>query len=389
MERRTDMGTFLQAITDGVLQGGVYGLMAVGLTLIFGVLDLINIAQGILVVLGAYLSYVLWTHLHIDVFAGLLITIPAMFILGVAIQYLFIRPLRGRERTSMSLLACYAVAIIIEGILYQVFGSNYVSINDYWTSPQAEFKIFGYYLPYIYLLGFALAVIFVAAIYLMLYRTQFGRSVRATMQDHTAARLIGIDVNRVAALTFGIGVGVTAAGGMVFGTLNSFNPNTGYDLISRLLAIVILGGMGSIVGALGAAVLVITLASMVTVTHVGVFVLLYVGSAVAWNIFSGFTGYISLGAAVFFGTGVYTVALMSKHLNLAGGVVFALYPLAGLVAAVVAVPFGLIALRVRRHTFVVVTIAVFFIFQLMASNFSWTGAATGIFPPFLNWDRAM
>jgi branched-chain amino acid transport system permease protein len=183
----------------------------------------------------------------------------------VGIQYLFIRPLRGRERTSMSLLACYAVAIIIEGILYQIFGSNYVSINDYWTSPQAEFKVFGYYLPYIYLLGFALAVIFVVAIYLMLYRTQFGRSVRATMQDHTAARLIGIDVNRVAALTFGIGVGVTAAGGMVFGTLNSFNPNTGYDLISRLLAIVILGGMGSIGGALAAAIMMGTVEAVVDI----------------------------------------------------------------------------------------------------------------------------
>ena len=123
------MGTFLRALTDGVLEGGVYGLMAVGLTLIFGVLDIINIAQGILVILGAYLSFVLWTHLHIDVFVGLLITVPAMFILGVAIQYLFIRPLRGRERTSMSLIACYAVAIIIEGILYQRFGSNYVSMT--------------------------------------------------------------------------------------------------------------------------------------------------------------------------------------------------------------------------------------------------------------------
>ena len=120
-------------------------------------------------------------------------------------------------------------------------------------------------MPYIYLLGFALAVVFVVAIYFMLYRTQFGRSVRATMQDHTAARLVGIDVNRVAAFTFGIGVGVTAAGGMVFGELNPLNPNTGYDLISRLLAIVILGGMGSIGGALGAAVLVITLASLVDV----------------------------------------------------------------------------------------------------------------------------
>jgi branched-chain amino acid transport system permease protein len=131
---------------------------------------------------------------------------------------------------------------------------------------------------------------------------------------------------------------------------------------------------------------VIPLAKNVTVTHVGVFVLLYVGSAVGWNIFSGFTGYISLGAAVFFGVGVYTVALITKHLNLVGGVVFALYPLAGLAAAVVAVPFGLVALRVRRHTFVVVTIAVFFIFQLMASNFSWTGDVTGLYPPFLNWD---
>src|SRR4029077_13742182 len=100
-----------------------------------------------------------------------------------------------------------------------------------------------------------------------------------------------------------------------------------------------------------AAVADIPLDDNVVLTQVGVLVLMFVGAAVAWNIFSGFTGYISLGAAVFFGTGVYTVALLSKHLNLAGGVVFALYPLAGLVAAVVAVPFGLIALRVRRHTF--------------------------------------
>jgi branched-chain amino acid transport system permease protein len=126
----------------------------------------------------------------------------------------------------------------------------------------------------------------------------------------------------------------------------------------------------------------------VVLTQVGVLVLMYVGAAVAWNIFSGFTGYISLGAAVFFGTGVYTVALFTKHLNLVGGVVFWLYPVGGLVAAAVAVPFGLIALRVRRHTFVVVTIAVFFIFQLMAYNFSWTGGAAGLIPPFLNWDAA-
>jgi branched-chain amino acid transport system permease protein len=137
-----------------------------------------------------------------------------------------------------------------------------------------------------------------------------------------------------------------------------------------------------------AVVALIPLDGNVQLTLVGVLVLMYVGAAVAWNIFSGFTGYISLGAAVFFGVGVYTVALFTKHLNLVGGVVFAFYPLGGLVAAAVAVPFGLIALRVRRHTFVVVTIAVFFIFQLMATNFSWTGGAAGLIPPFVNWDAA-
>jgi branched-chain amino acid transport system permease protein len=253
-----------EAIVDGILGGSVYALMAVGLTLIFGVLDIINIAQGILVVLSAYLSYALSVHLHLDLFVGLLVTVPAMFLIGVAIQWAFIRPLRGRERTSMSLLATYAVAIIIEGILYIIFGSNFVNLNaSYVTSGP---KIFGFYLDYIYIYGFLMALLFVLGIYYTLYRTQFGRTIRATMQDQTAAKIVGINVNRVQALTFGIGVGVTAAGGMVFGaTGGGFNPNTGYDLISRLLAIIILGGLGSIGGAMVAAIFMITLEGVVDV----------------------------------------------------------------------------------------------------------------------------
>jgi branched-chain amino acid transport system permease protein len=256
-----------EAIVDGILGGGVYALMAVGLTLIFGVLDIINIAQGILVVLAAYLSYVLSVHLHIDLFLGLLVTVPAMFFIGVAIQVLFVRPLRGRERVSMSLLASYAVAIILEGVIYAIFGPTNVQLSAWYVTDGV--RILGgsnpYYLPYIYLMGFGLAVLLVLAIYFILYRTQFGRSVRATMQDQTAARLIGIDVNRVAAVTFGIGVAATAAGGMVFGALNSFNANSGYDLISRLLAIIILGGLGSIGGALAAAVFMITVEAVVDI----------------------------------------------------------------------------------------------------------------------------
>ena len=150
-----------EAIVSGILGGGVYALMAVGLTLIFGVLDIINIAQGIMVVLGAYLSYVLSVHLHIDLFVGLLVTVPAMFVLGVVIQLAFMRPLRGSERTSMSLLASYAVAIIIEGVLYSVFGASDVQLHAWYVTSSV--KIFGFYLADIYLLGFGLAVLLVAA----------------------------------------------------------------------------------------------------------------------------------------------------------------------------------------------------------------------------------
>jgi branched-chain amino acid transport system permease protein len=255
-----------EAVADGILGGGVYALMAAGLTLIFGVLDIINIAQGILVVLGGYLSYVLSVHFHIDLFLGLLITTPVMFVIGVAIQVLFIRPLRGSERTSMTLLATYAVALIVEGILYASFGSDYVSLNAWYTQPNAEVELFGFYIGDIYIFGFILALALIGALYWLLYRTTFGRAVRATMQDVTAARLIGIEVNRVAALTFGVGVAVTAVGGMMFGaTSGGFTPNSGYDLISRLLAIIILGGLGSVGGALVAAMFMTTAEALVDI----------------------------------------------------------------------------------------------------------------------------
>jgi branched-chain amino acid transport system permease protein len=216
-----------------------------------------------MVILGAYLSYELAARLHIDLFLGLLVTVPAMFVIGVVIQWAFIRPLRGRERTSMTLLVSYAVALIIEGILYEFFGANSRQLNASYVTSSVH--VFGFYLSYIYLYGFVLAVALVVALYVLLYRTKFGRSVRATMQDETAARLIGINISRVAAITYGIGVAVTAAGGMVFGATNAFTPNSGYDLISRLLAIIVLGGLGSIGGALAASIFMITLESLVDI----------------------------------------------------------------------------------------------------------------------------
>jgi branched-chain amino acid transport system permease protein len=253
----------LQAIVDGVLTGGVYALMAAGLSLVFGVMDIINIAQGVLVVLGAYLSYVLSVHLGIDLFVGLLIIAPAFFALGMAIEWGFMRRLREGDRTAMSILVTYAVAIIVEGVLSLVFGIDFVQLHASYV--DSSLHVFGFFLPWIYLMGFGLAAALLAGLYVMLYRTKFGRAVRASLQNRTAADLIGIDVARTRTISMGIGVAVTAVGGMVFGATNAFNPNSGYDLISRLLAIVILGGMGSIGGAMGAAVLLLVLNDVVAV----------------------------------------------------------------------------------------------------------------------------
>jgi len=252
-----------QAVVDGVLTGGVYALMAAGLTLIFGVMDIVNIAQGAMVVLGGYLSYALAVHLGIDLFVGLLITVPAMFTLGVAIEWAFLRRLREADRTSMSILVTYAIAIIIEGVLTAAFGVDYVQLQASYVNSSVH--VLGFYLPYIYLMGFALAAVLLGGLYVMLYRTKFGRGVRAALQNRTAADLVGINVNRTRMLSVGIGVAVTACGGMVFGATNSFNPGSGYDLISRLLAIVVLGGMGSIAGAMVGAVLLLVVYDVVAV----------------------------------------------------------------------------------------------------------------------------
>jgi len=253
----------IHAILDGVLTGSVYALMATGLTLIFGVMNIINVAQGILVILGAYLSYSLSVHFGIDLFVGLIITIPTLFVVGIVVERFFMARLKGPERTSMSILVTYAISLIIEGALNMIYSINIVQLNAWYVNRS--FRIFGIYLPYIYLFGFILAVVLLASLYVMLYRTRFGASVRASLADQVSAALVGINVKRVSTICFGLGVAVTAAGGMVYGATNAFNASTSYDLISRLLTIIVLGGMGSLGGALLAAILMVTLGDVVAV----------------------------------------------------------------------------------------------------------------------------
>jgi len=251
----------IDAAKDGILTGSVYALMATGLTLIFGVMDIINVAQGILVILGAYLSYALSVHLGIDLFAGLLITIPTLFVVGVVVERAFIARLKGPEKTAMSILVTYAVALVIEGALSLIFSTNLVQLQASYVNKS--FAVGSIHFGFIYVAGFVMAAVLLSALYFMLYRTRFGVSVRASLADQTSAALVGIDVRRVSTICFGIGVAITAAGGMIYGATNAFNPNSSYDLISRLLTIIVLGGMGSLSGAMLAGVSMVFIGDMV------------------------------------------------------------------------------------------------------------------------------
>src|SRR5439155_18727124 len=227
--------------------------MASGLTLVFGIMKVINVAQDALVILAAYLSYSLFTRLHIDPFASIVILTPAMFLLGVAVQLVFIRTLRREEGQELSLLVTWALALGIEGALSVGYKTTYrATLPGY---ADKTWVVAGYSISFVRVLAFGASAAILALLALVLTRTQLGRSIRATVQNPTSARLLGVDAGRVSALGFGLGPSTAAAAGAVYGVLYPFNPGSHYDLISRLLSIVVLGGLGSIGGAVLSAVL--------------------------------------------------------------------------------------------------------------------------------------
>jgi branched-chain amino acid transport system permease protein len=241
----------VQACILGLLTGGVYALMASGLTLAFGIMRVINVAQGAMIILGAYLSYSAFTVLHIDPFLSILLITPLVFLLGVTVQLVFIRQLRSDEREELSLLVTWAIALGIEGVLSIVYHTTYRStITSY---ANTSWSLGGYHVSEVRVFAFAISIAILAVLYLLLARTRFGRAIRATVQNPVSAALLGIDGPRIAALGFGLSVATAAAAGAVYGMVFPFNPGSHYDLISRLLSIVVLGGMGSLGGAVVAA----------------------------------------------------------------------------------------------------------------------------------------
>ncbi len=251
--------SFFIGIITGILTGSIYALMASGLTLTYGVMKIINVAQGILVILGAYLSFALEQQLHLDLFVGLLLTVPVLFALGLLIERVFLRRIK-RNRTALSILVLFAVAQVIEGALSLVFTTDSVHLHGWYV--DTSFQVGGYYVASIYLFAFLLSIALLGGLFFLVYRTRFGFSLRASIQNPDAALLVGIDVPRVRMLTFGLGVAFAAAGGMAYGATNAFNPASSYDLISRLLVIIVAGGMGSLRGALLASLVMLVIGNV-------------------------------------------------------------------------------------------------------------------------------
>ena len=241
------MTQFAQNVVLGLLLGGVYALAAAGLTLIFGVMRVINIAHGAFLVLAAFITYSLWDVMGIDPLLGVAITTPIVFALGWITYKVFVAPIRTAPMASTVLLT-FGLALVLEGAMGEIWGNNSTSIRP--SYADESFTIGGIFLPKAQMYGGLLAIVVLALLWLVLTRTWLGRAIRAAAVNPSSAELVGIRVSAVAALVFGIGIAAAGAGGAITGVLYPFVPGSHYQWIARLLAIVVLGGMGSLNGAM-------------------------------------------------------------------------------------------------------------------------------------------
>ena len=258
------MTQFVQTILLGLLVGGVYALLASGLTLIFGVMHVINIAHGAFLILAAFVTFSIWEATGLDPLAAIAITTPIMFAFGWALYNSTIRPIRGAPVAS-SVLLTFGLALVIEGVMGIVWGNTSHSIRPGYFNDS--FGIGDVFLPKAQVYGCGVAIIVLVSLYLVLTRTWLGRAIRASAVNPQGAELVGVNVAAVSAMTFAVGVAAVGAGGSIVGVLFPFLPGSHYQWIARLLGIIVLGGMGSLNGAVIGA-LMLGVAETLTTTYV-------------------------------------------------------------------------------------------------------------------------
>lgn len=253
-----------QIIILGLLLGGVYALMASGLTLIFGVMHIINVAQGAFLVLAALITWELWKTTGIDPLVTMIVTTPLMFVGGYVVYKLLLERLHDSS-PSMTVLLTFGLALVIEGGMGVVTRNVFRSVTpSYFNS---SYNIGPFFLPKPQVYGCLAAIAVLGLLYFALTRTWMGRAIRASSQNLDAAQLVGVSATSVAALTFALGASTTGVGGSILSVLFAFFPASHYLWISRLLGIIVLGGMGSLPGAVVGALL-LGIAETVTASYI-------------------------------------------------------------------------------------------------------------------------
>lgn len=242
----------IQTVLLGLLLGGVYALLASGMTLIFGIMRIVSLTHGALIILAAFLTWSLWNDGGIDPLVSVVIVMPVMAVVGLVLYYGLVRRVVG-TKVSSSILLTIGVALLLESLMGTVWGNSTHSVLPSYATQS--FRVANVELPRTYVYGSALALVILLALFGYLTRTWQGRAIRACATNPDGARLVGVSVVSVSAVAFSLGVATAGAGGSVVSVLYPFLPASHYQWIGRLLAIIVLGGLGSIPGAFVAAVI--------------------------------------------------------------------------------------------------------------------------------------
>ena len=243
----------VQGVVSGLLFGGVYSLMAVGLTLIFGVMRVVNFAHGDMMVWGMYLAYILATRAGVDPYVSFLLCAAALFALGLAVQRGLVDRIVEAPH-EMQILLMLGVALVLENVALLAFGPEPTRVR----SPLASATLWlgPVFVDVARLVTFLVALALTTALWAFLFRTDLGRTIRAAADNTYGALVIGTDVRRVYAVAFGVGAACVGAAGALVSPILPFQPPTGLSLSVASFNIVIIGGMGSLVGALVGGLLV-------------------------------------------------------------------------------------------------------------------------------------
>jgi branched-chain amino acid transport system permease protein len=244
--------TVVQAVVNGLLIGGIYALVSIGVTLIFGVVKIVNFAQGEFVMLGMYISFFLATQFGIDPIASLVVSMPVLFVAGVLIQHFLIRRVLGLDDMPQIFLT-FALSLLLVNLALMLFSANYRTIHT-WYSDES-FHLGGINIPVAKLIAFALAMLLSGALWVFLHTTDLGKAMRASAQNREVAMLMGINPNRVFCIALGVALALAGAAGSLLMPFYPVYPLVGQIFVLMAFVAVVLGTLGNVIGALVASLM--------------------------------------------------------------------------------------------------------------------------------------